>query len=64
MVNKLSGARQMTPINPMGVSGQKDSPDHAGGYMENMSAPKVGVPSGGNVKSAQMDGPYGGKVKA
>jgi hypothetical protein len=63
MVDKIGGARQLTPIDPMGGP-LKDSPDHGGGYMDNMSAPKVAVPAGGNVKSSQIDGPYGGKVKA
>lgn len=62
-MNKIGGAKQHGGINPMGGA-LKDSPDHAGGYMSEMSAPKVAVPAGGNVKSSQIDGPYGGKVKA
>lgn len=63
MANMIGSARQLTPVKLMGGPLQ-DSPDCAGGYADNMSAPKVNVPTGGSAKSMMLDGPFGGKVKA
>ncbi len=63
-MNKLGSAKKHSGINPMGSNGQRDMPDHAGGHMFEMSCKSCSVPSAGNVKAAQIDGPFGGKVKA
>jgi len=63
-MNNIGGLKKMGAIDPKGGV-IKDSPDHAGGYVESGPTGKsVPLAKGGNAKSAMIDGPYGGKVKA
>jgi len=60
-MNKVGGLKQHSPINPMGVS------DKGGEYKADkleMNCGTVKVPAGENPRSAMVDGPFGGKVKA
>ena len=63
-MNKLGGLKQHGAIDPMGGV-LRDKPDHAAGYMETGPVGKrVPLAKGADSKSAMIDGPYGGKVKA
>jgi hypothetical protein len=62
MANMIGQAKQLKPVDHLALT---DRPDHGGGAEPaNMTAPKVPVPAGQGAKSSQINGPYGGKVKA
>lgn len=64
-MNRLQSAKQMKPIDPMSRSDLMDGPDSGGGQAY-QAPPQTSVkPAQGNDgKTMQIDGPYGGKVKA
>jgi hypothetical protein len=56
----LSQTRKLAAVNPMGTGSGPE-------YTQNtlvINAQKVPVPAGQSAKSAMLDGPFGGKVKA
>lgn len=64
-MNKLGGLKQHGAFNPMGANGQKTPVDSAGGLMDaGPSGKSVPLAKSTDAKSAMIDGPYGGKVKA
>lgn len=56
----LGQTRKHAAINPKGSG---NGPEYRQNTLA-LSAPKVPVPAGGSAKASQIDGPYGGKVKA
>lgn len=63
MANQLASAKQMKPVD---IKALDDTPDHGGGimYQGSEGGSSNGSKAPGNAKASQIDGPYGGKVKA